>query len=530
MTSTAGRRKFWGWGYEDQGLTDAEVQGLRAALEARFRRSLSATREPPRVEDLDLPVPRLDPPSALEKLFSSDPHERASHAYGKSFRDLVRAMRGEFPHPPDLIAYPSTEEEVTAVLEWCADSNAAAIPYGGGSSVVGGVEPDVGDAYRGAVTVDLQRLGKVLEVDKESGAVRIQAGAYGPGLEEQLEPHGLALRHYPQSFEFSTLGGWIATRSGGHYATLLTHIEDFVESLRVITPRGVVETRRVPRSAAGPDANELFAGSEGILGVITEAWVRVEPRPQFRQSAAVTFNDFASGCAAARDLARSGMYPSNCRVLDPIEALVAGAGDGTHALLLLTFEATDHPVDEWMEWGLELCKEYEGTVEGEISRGKKEGSERSWRESFLRAPYLRDALVAMGVIVETFETSVTWDRFEELHAGVQAAVGEALEEVGASGGWVSARLTHMYPDGCAPYYTVIAPGRPGAEVEQWDAIKARASDAIQDLGGTITHHHAVGRDHRRWYDRERSDLFADALQAAKGVLDPDGIMNPGVLI
>src|SRR5881392_1180968 len=276
-----------------------------------------AVADPPKIDELELPAPRLEPPASLASLCTTDPAERAGHTYGKSFRDIVRAFRRDFAHPPDVVAAPRTEADVADVLDWCAEVGAAAIPYGGGSSVVGGVECDVGDTYRGAVSVDLRHLDQVLDIDRASRAARVQAGVYGPALEDQLRPHGLTLRHFPQSFECSTLGGWIATRSGGHYATLYTHIDDFVESLRVVTPRGVVESRRLPGSGAGPSPDRLFLGSEGILGIITEAWMRVQDRPTFRASASVLFPTFADGVAAVRAVAQAGLFPSNCRLLDP---------------------------------------------------------------------------------------------------------------------------------------------------------------------------------------------------------------------
>jgi len=291
------------------------------------------------VEELELRPPRIAAPRALERLCTADPHERAGHAYGKSYRDLVRALRREFPSPPDLVALPESEQDVAALLDWCAGSGIAVVPYGGGSSVVGGVEPDVDDRFTGAVSLDLCRLGRVLRVDERSRAAEVEAGVLGPALEEQLKPHGLTFRHFPQSFEFSTLG--------------------------------------------------MLAGS--------------------------------------------------------------------------------------------------------------------------------------------VETAVTWDRFEELHT----AATRALEDAGrAACGQVlvASRLAYAYPDGAAPYYTFVAPARAGAELEQWDAVKDAVSRAILDHGGTITHHHAVGRDHRRWYDEERPELFASALRAAKRALDPAGILNPGVLL
>ncbi len=526
------RRKFWGWGYEGEGLTREERDALGAALATRFPTADLTSEDPPRVEDLDLPPPRLSPPAGLHAISASDPYQRASHAYGRSHRDVLRAFRGEFPHPPDLVAFPRDQADVTALLDWCAEVGAAAIPYGGGTSVVGGVEPEVGDGYRGAVTIDLGRLDRVLEVDRASRAARIQAGAQGPRLEEQLRPHGLTLRHFPQSFELSTLGGWIATRSSGHYATLHTHIDDFVEALRVVTPRGIVETRRLPASGAGPSPDRLFLGSEGALGIITEAWMRLQDRPTFRSSAAVRFRSLEDGVAASRALAQSGLHPANCRLLDPTEALVSGVGDEGRSVLLVAFESADHPVGAWMARAVECCRDHGGEVPpvSDGDAGPEDPGALRWRNAFLRAPHLRDAMVAMGVVTETFETAITWDRFEALHEAVMKATTEAMAAVGAGDGWVSLRFTHVYPDGPAPYYTVVAPGRRGAEAEQWATIKEAASEAILGEGGTITHHHAVGREHRRWYERQRPDLYARAFGAAKATLDPDGILNPGVLI
>jgi alkyldihydroxyacetonephosphate synthase len=492
--------------------------------------------DPPTVDQLRLPASRLEPPASLSPLCTTDSAERAGHTYGKSFRDVVRAFHRDFSHPPDVVALPRTEADVADLLDWCGDAGAAAIPYGGGSSVVGGVECDIGDTYRGAVTIDLRHLNRVLETDRTSRAARIQAGAYGPTLEEQLRPHGLTLRHFPQSFECSTLGGWIATRSGGHYATLYTHIDDFVESLRVVTPRGVVETRRLPGSGAGPSPDRLFIGSEGILGVITEAWMRVQDRPRFRASAVARFPTFEQGVDAARALAQSGLHPANCRLLDATEAMVTETDDGSAHVLLMAFESADHPLEPWITRAAELARDHGGDVPDDALRTRtdtaasREGSAGAWRNAFLRAPYTRDALVAMGMVNETFETAITWERFGALYEDVMSAVHGALTEIGAPNGVVTCRFTHVYPDGPAPYFTVIAPGRAGVQLEQWAVIKDAASEALMRHDATITHHHAVGRDHRPWYDRQRPALFADALRSAKATLDPRATLNPGVLI
>jgi len=534
----AGRRyKHWGWGFEDQQPAPDVLAQTAAMLAAHLGIGSADVESPARLTRASLSEPAVAAPPALAGICRADDHERASHALGKSYSDVVRGFRGRFDHPPDVVAHPRDESEVAALLEWCADERVAAIPYGGGTSVVGGVEPAVGDAYNGTLSIDLRGLERVLEVDPVSRSARIQAGARGPVLEAQLAEHGLTLRHFPQSFEYSTLGGWIATRAGGHYATLWTHIEDFVESIRAITPIGDWQSRRLPASGAGVSPDRLLVGSEGTLGVITEAWVRVLPRPTHRASASVEFATFAEGVACVRALSESGLHPANCRLIDPEEARLTFAGDGTATLLVLGFESSDHPVGPAMSRALAVCVEHGG--EASLSeRGVAEGGAvESWRDAFLQAPYLRDVLVAMGVISETFETAITWERFDALDAAVRDAAARAVREatgleVGTGPGTahVSCRFTHVYADGPAPYYTILAPGRRGEEIDQWAQIKRAVSDALLAAGGTITHHHAVGRDHRPWYDRQRPEPFAAALRAAKAAVDPAGILNPGVLV
>jgi len=528
------KRKWWGWGALGAGPSAEQARAIARTVAGRFGVAVEP-RPPPRLEEIALPQPRVAPPAALAAFVSDAPEARAGHHYGKSYRDVVRAFRGELPSPPDQVAFPRSEAEVAAVLDWCGAEGIAVVPYGGGSSVVGGVETAIPGA-RAVVSLDLGRLDRVLELDRVSRAARIQAGVLGPALEDQLRPHGLTLRHFPQSFEFSSLGGWIATRSGGHYATLYTHIDEFVESLRVLTPAGVIETRRLPASGAGPSPDRLFIGSEGILGVITEAWMRLQDRPTHRAGASVRFDGadaFLRGAEAVRRLAQSGLSPSNCRLLDPQEAATSGAGDGSHAVLVLGFESADHPQDAKLARALELCRDAGGIVPEPAARTRNgaadDGAAGAWRRAFLQAPYVRDVLVACSVIAETFETAIPWSAFPEFHCRVMEATLGAVQRVCGAGS-VACRFTHVYPDGAAPYYSVLAPSRAGSELAQWAEIKAAAVEAIIAGGGTITHHHAVGRDHRPGYDRERPELFAQALRAAKRALDPRGLLNPGVLI
>ena len=344
---------------------------------------------------------------------------------------------------------------MAAVLDWASGAKVAVIPFGCGSSVVGGVEPDVGEGYAGTLSLDLRRLDKVLEVDATSRAARIQSGIRGPAIEAALKPHGLAIRHYPQSFEFSTLGGWIATRSGGHFATLYTHIDDFVESIRTIAPAGVMESRRLPGSGAGPSPDRMIIGSEGALGIITEAWMRLQGRPKFRADAVFGFPDFFAAARAVRAVAQAGLYPSNLRVIDNDEAGTYGVNAYEESLLVLAFESADHPVNAWMARAIELLQDNRGR------RHTGEGAALRWRTAFIRMPYARELTVPMGVINDTFESAITWDRFEAFHAAVRKATAEALKEATGNAGVVSTRFTHVYPDGPAVYYTFSVRGRSG---------------------------------------------------------------------
>jgi alkyldihydroxyacetonephosphate synthase len=533
------RHKHWGWGFEDQQPTPEAMRETAALAAGHLGLPVGEVEQPVALEQVVLREPRVRAQAALAEICADDDHARASHALGKSYTDIVNGFRGRFEHPPDLVARPRDEQDVERLLEWCAAEHVAAIPFGGGTSVVGGVTADIPDSYNGAVTIDLRALDRVLELDPVSRSARIQGGATGPGLERQLGEHGLTLRHFPQSFEYATLGGWIATRAAGHFATVSTHIEDFVESTRAITPIGAWESRRLPGSGAGVSPDRVLAGSEGTLGVITEAWLRVQPRPQHRRSAGVRFSRFSAGAECVRELAQSGLYPANCRLIDAREAAMTMAGDGSDALLVLGFESTDHPVDAALARALEICAEHGGKLpEGAASQADGEGTSAgdggdavgSWREAFLGAPYVRDVLVAIGVLAETFETAITWERFPAFHERVTASAEQALREVCGEGGRITTRFTHIYADGPAVYFTVIAPARRGEEVEQWAQIKRAVSDALTDAGGTITHHHAVGRDHRPWYDEQRPQPFAAALAGAKAAVDPQAIMNPGVLI
>ncbi|MET9959857.1 FAD-binding oxidoreductase [Streptomyces sp. NPDC006326] len=529
---TSRTRSWWGWGWTDAHPDDAECTAMGALLPGTLGRPLPV----PRVRDLAIARPVVEPPRSLADLVSDEPRDRAAHAMGKAYRDVVRALRGRPGRIPDLVARPTDERGVADLLDWAGDHRVAVVPYGGGSSVVGGVEYR-GDAHRAVMSLDLTAMGRVLEVDTVGRAARIQAGTLGPSLEDQLRPHDLTLRHFPQSFEFSTLGGWLATRAGGHYATGRTHIDDFVQSMRVVTPAGTSSSWRLPASGAGPSPDRLFLGSEGALGVITEAWVRLQERPRHKASAAVAFTDFHDALRAVRALAQSDLSPANCRLLDAGEAALSGSAQDGSAVLVLGFESADEPVASRLERAVGLARSHGGRYGGATGRdgaaaGAPSGDAAvaAWRSAFLRMPYLRDGLARMGAVAETFETAATWDRIPALIEEVRTGIGEAALKATGYPATVNCRLTHVYPDGAAPYFTVLAAGRAGDEVALWDDLKAVAGEVLHRHRATITHHHAVGRDHRPGYDRQRPEPFALALRAAKGALDPRGILNPGVLV
>lgn len=526
-------RSHWAWGYEDAFPDEAARAKLAARLEAAGLGALSPTKPVAR-DAITLPASRIVPPYELRAFGTDDPGARIGHAYGKGYRDIVRAFRGEFASPPDWVFFPETEEQIASIFTYCEREDVAIVPFGGGTSVVGGVETVLEKGFRGVVTLSLAKMANVVSVSKTDRTARIQGGASGPAIEAALATHGLTLRHYPQSFELSTLGGWIATRAGGHFATLHTHIDDFVQSVRMLTPRGLFETHKVPASGAGPSAKRLVLGSEGAFGVVVDAVLRLQEVPRWRGQATVTFASMDDGVRAIRALSQSGLHPSNCRLLDPVEALMHQVSKKGEAVLLLAFESADHPLEAWLERALSIATDLGGVCEEEGRYTSSDGDagpsgQSTWKAAFLAAPYLQSALVSFGVVVDTFETACTWEAFPRLDAAIRADVQRALDEQ-CGGGVVSCRFTHVYPDGPAPYYTFLGKAKPGQELEQWAVIKEAASSAIRREGGTITHHHAVGRWHKAGYEAERPALFGDVLRAMKAKLDPRGILNPGVLI
>jgi len=513
-------RSLWAWGDDDAFPSDDERRAL--AMRVGFALGIDPPALLPLPERSDARV--ADPKIPLKSPFFQASLDRAAVARGRSFPEILLAFQGDFSRAPDGVARPQNEEEVVRALEAASRAGAIVVPYGGGTSVAGGISYD-GD--RPWVTIDLRAMHAALEIDDVSLAARIQAGATGPSLEKQLAARDLTLRFFPQSFELSTLGGWIATRAAGHYATGPTHIDDLVEAVRVISPSGSWSTRRLPASGAGPDPNRLVVGSEGILGLICDAWVRVVRRPKWRAQTNILFANLEAALDAVRAIAQSVLFPSNCRLLDEKEALVNGVASS--AVLLLGFESADHEVTFSIERAVKHALRAGGKLSDKGIVYARDEKSSAWRSAFLRGPYLQSALVSLGLVCDTFETACTWDRIHALRRDVVGAVTATFAAHGARGD-VTMRTTHAYPDGVAPYFTFVGtPGKQGP-IALWTEIKRAASDAILAARGTITHHHSVGRLHRQWYERERPDAFAAALRAAKSSLDPSNVMNPGVLL
>lgn len=523
------RKSLWTWGTTENEPSDEDRKGAAAAISAMTGTEVTAP-PVPSAESIELPASRIDVPDRLSDICATDDHSRAAHSIGGHPMELLRGFRGEFDNPPDVVARPRNEDDLERVLDWCANKDYATIPYGGGTSVVHGVTPPAADQI---VTVVMGGLDRVLEIDETSRAARIQAGVNGPGLEDQLRPSGHTMRFFPQSFPWSTLGGWIATRAGGHYATGPTHIDDFVESTRMLTPAGWMESRRLPGSGAGPSPDRLVLGSEGTLGLITEAWVRIQKRPVFRAKASAEFDSMKAGAEAVRQIVQTKLWPSNLRLLDPVEAQKAAGGDGVHALLIMAFESADFCQEQNLRNVINMVERLGGIVPPDSVRlidesdatGADGAAAAAWRKSFTGVNV--GLIHGLGFITDTFETAVTWDHWPEFDAHVRAEVGRALNAT-LTAGWLSCRFAFVYPDGPAPYYTFAGLGTAGGELEQWRIIKDTASAAVVEAGGTITHHHGVGRLHRGGWEAQSPELFRAALGAVKNRLDPKGILNPGV--
>ncbi|MDG3010903.1 FAD-binding oxidoreductase [Rhodococcus sp. D2-41] len=458
----------------------------------------------------------------------TDHDRRLRHSGGKSTPDLLRRKDSGPQQAPDAVVEPADHDQVAAVLTVCAAHRIAVVPFGGGTSVVGGVDPEPGD-LTAVVTLDLGRMNALLDLDVESGTATFGAGTTGPQAEQLLAEHGLSLGHFPQSFQFATLGGFAATRSSGQASAGYGRFDDMVQRFRVVTPAGELALGQAPASAAGPDLRELFIGSEGVFGIITEVTVRVHPEPEHTVYQAWSFPDFAAGAHALRTLAQSPDKPTVLRLSDEAEtglnlALasdIGGAAPTGGCLAITTFEGDRAGAQARAGRAAALLTAAGGTALGEQPT-------RAWEHGRFDAPYLRDTLLRAGAIAETLETATTWQNLAHLRQSVTAALTGNLTAQGTPA-LVLCHISHTYPTGASLYFTVVC-AQSEDPLTQWMSAKRAAGDAIVAAGGTITHHHAVGRDHRPWMAAEVGELGVAVLRAVKNTVDPDGILNPGKLI
>ena len=537
--------RWWGWG--EDGHVVAIPEAATALLREEIGADLSA---PPRrhvvLEEVRLPAPRL-PAAARERLSAAvgaervrdDRDARLAHAAGRSYPDLVRLRVGDGSTAPDAVVTPESVDQVRAVLAACAERGVAVVPFGGGTSVVGGVEP-VSDGFAGAVSIDLGSLDRVVSIDRTSLTATFEAGLNGPRIEGALGAEGLTLGHFPQSFEYSTVGGWIATRSAGVASTGYGRIDELVEGLRLVAPAGEVDARALPASAAGPDLRALLVGSEGVLGVICQATLRVRRAPAERRYEGWWFGSFAEGREAFRVMEQADASPDVARLSDedetrfslvfaspggPVERLgrayLRARGRESGCLAIVGFEGTAEDVERRRVRTGSLLR-----AGGGIALGRRPGE--LWVRSRYTGPYLRDELLDRAILVDTLETAGSWTNLDSLYRATADALRSALSERGTRP-FVMCHVSHLYRSGASLYFTFMARQQDDA-LAQWRAAKAAASEAIVAAGGTITHHHAVGRDHARWMRAEVGEMGLELIRAAKERLDPAGIMNPGKLL
>lgn len=544
MDNTQPRMRWWGWG--EDGHDDPVKSGAKRMLSEVCGWPAGVENPPVDLDSVRLPEPRLRHEAfvRITELLGpghvrDDHATRVSHSIGRSTPDLIRLRSGLPSSAPDAVLYPGTAAEVDDLLSLCQEERIAVVPFGGGTSVVGGVDTMHGQ-FRASVCISLSRFDEIVDIDEESLTVTAQAGVFGPDLEEKLQAAGFTLGHFPQSFEFSTVGGWVATRSAGQQSNGYGRIDDKVLGLRCSTPKGPIDLRPSPASAAGPDPRQMFLGSEGTLGIITEVTLGISRLPEVSLPDAWFFPDFQTGATALREMEQDGLRPDIARLSDVNEtafglaqlgsgirrkavlALLRARGITTPCLLVLRYDGKKVATRMRRADGRDVARKHKGVSFG--------GSpETMWEKHRFSTPYLRDQLLTEGMLVDTLETSAPWAVIDSLHE----TIGRELEESSAGLGapaLVLCHISHLYPTGCSLYYTIFARQEEGRQIAQWKALKTAAGDAVIAGGGTITHHHATGRDHAPWIPRETGELWVRMLRAAKAEADPVGIMNPGKLM
>ncbi len=543
--------KWWGWGWDDKSRPVEGSPVLWRYLRDRLQVDPNVRRPVPPIDAVRIPPSLLSPDeiTELERVVgeggvSVEAHDRIAHALGRSYKDLIRLRAGTLVRAPDAILFPESEAAVRAVLDLARRRRYAVVPYGGGTSVVGGVETLADGTYAASLTLDLRRMHRVKAIDEHSGLIVAEPGIRGPLLEEALVARSLTLGHFPQSWEFSTLGGWIATRAAGGLSNRYGRIDDLVVGLRLVSPTRTLELRPLPGEDHGPDLKELVLGSEGVLGVITEATVRARPLAAARDFASRLFHSFEEGLGALRAMAREDALPDLTYLSDEeetrflaAEAGVGPSGGGGSGLGLKLLGARGYQIDR----GSLLLMAFEGTAERVAHREQRAlrlaapaaslgaGPAKRWYAERFETPYLRDSLVDHGILVDTVETAASWSNL----LGVYRAGGKALqtalwEQAGA--GLVLCHVSHVYPDGASLYFTFFGVARPGKEIAEWGAVKDAVTVAFVDAGGALSHHHGIGADHAPYLGKVIGEDGVLVLRALKRELDPEGIMNPGKLV
>lgn len=544
--------KWYGWGLVNKTFDLSRRHNFWPFLRENLKSTNEEVLKPIDLSDIKFSSSNASLTAKFETLLGansvrSDKLARLTHSLGKSYLDLVRIRKGLIENPSDFVLYPKNENQVFEILRLANDLKIAVVPFGGGTSVVGGVEALKDSGHIGVLSLDLSELNQVISIDELSLLATIEAGMFGPALEHALQSKGYTLGHYPQSFEFSTLGGWIAARSAGQQSNKYGRVEDMVSSLTIINPLEIINTLDAPASASGPSIKQLLIGSEGLFGVITKAKMRVHKLPAIKNYRGLLFKDFLSGAQAIRTIVQSGLEPATIRLSDELETgafmkmrpesesmlekalsssfkwyLKNRGYNESPCLMVLGFESNDGSVKKDVKSALEICKEFDG-----LDLGTRVGQH--WYKDRFALPYLRDTLLDYRIMIDTLETATTWSNFSNLYRAVQKALSDSIEASGSSP-MVFCHISHSYHDGASLYFTFLAKQTRDAEIEQWHKIKKAASDAILENGGTISHHHGVGRDHAPWAQREHGKLAILALNNVKQIFDPQGILNPGKLI
>lgn len=501
---------------------------------------------PVQLESIQIPPSKENPPflSVLrEDQISNTHYDRVTHSYGKSLRDLWRIRNGQISRAPDYVCYPESEQDVVEIVKLASEHNVVLIPFGGGSNIAGCLE--VMDSERMVVSLDMRRMNRVLQIDRKSLTATIEPGIMGPELERELNRSQVTLGHFPDSFEYSTLGGWVATRSAGMQSDKYGKIEDMVLSLRMVTPQGTIVTRTVPKSSNGIDVRHLCIGSEGILGIITEVTVQIHPIPAQKEYYAFLFPSFEKGVAAVYECARKGISPAITRLNDEVKTALSFAfktkGHWLKELIGKAFKFYLKTVKRFdLEQSSLLIIALEGDVEaqykqvaaiykkhGAVALGTEPG--KAFEKGKYDFPYIRDFVMDRGITADVSETSTVWSNLMPLYYQARKAIEEAIGRTGAIP-WCSCHISHTYHSGASLYFTFACKQRKGDEMAQYQAIKKAAEDAFMHFGGTLSHHHAVGFEHLPWMESEVSEPGLIALKALKQGIDPQSILNPGKII